>query len=389
MHILIVAPEQIPVPPMLGGSVEICIWAIARELAKQHQVTVISRSHARYPKREFRCNVRMVRVRTGSQNTYIANVLRAVQGQSFDLIQVDNRPRFIPRIKERFPDTPVTLFLHSLTFVSGKYISRSHAESCLRRADAIVANSRSLKQRLSHRFPEQAGKITTVALGVDTSRFRPLASAGRKRMRKRKNLKHRFVVLYTGRLIPRKGIPVLIRAAAKSRRRIPHLMLVIAGGGKASYIRRLKRLARQMKVPLRYAGIVPHGRIHSLYQTADCFVCPSQKHEAFGLVNVEAMACGIPVVASHIGGIPEIIRHQQNGYMTADYKNPGAFAEQLISIYRKPSNARRIAHKGRQDAVERFGWRHVSGSLMTVYQQLLRTGLHSAREEGNDGQLHS
>lgn len=368
MHIAMIAPEQIPVPTPGGGSVEICMMAIAKRLARRHQVTLFSRRHPRYPHVSRHGNLTIVRVASGSSKRYIAGVAKRMSGRTFDWIQIDNRPRFAPVIKERFPHTPVSVFLHSLTFVSQPMISHDAAAHCLARADMIVANSSSLRARLQERFPQLAAKIRTVHLGVDLRQFRPPTEGQRAALRRRFGVSGSFVVAFAGRIIPRKGIPVLLRAFRKVKNAVPSARLLIAGGcPKPAYKAKLMRMARKLKLGARFVGIVPHRRMQDVYRAADCFVCPSQKHEAFGLVNVEAMACGIPSVASSNGGIREVVVHERNGLLVHQYANPASFAEPLIRLARDRTFARRLGRQAREDAANRFGWKQTAESLGKLY----------------------
>lgn len=360
MRILIIAPEQIPVPPVLGGSVEICILAIAKKLARHHQVTVISRKHGNYSKRSVIDGVNIVRVPTGSPKTYLSHVKAYISNKHYDLIQIDNRPRFVRDVKRLFPHTPVSLFLHSLTFVSSPRLSRREGKACLSKADIIIANSASLKRELARRFPGSAGRIHKVWLGVDVKRFRPA----------RRKKSSRFTLLFAGRLIPRKGIPVLLKAARSARKRAKRRIAVLIAGGASNkaYGRRLRFLSHRLGVNAKFLGTVPHRRMHKVYAKADCFVCPSQKHEAFGLVNVEAMASGIPVIASDNGGIKEIVKHRRNGLLIRRYKSPEAFSRAIVKLANDAKLRRRLGGKARKDCLKRFSWQATVTKLERVYR---------------------
>jgi len=363
MRIAIIAPEQIPVPPVLGGSVEITVLAIAKQLAARHDVTIVSRAHPRYPKREtLPSGVRVERVPAGSPSRYLAGVLRLLAGRQYDVIEIDNRPKFVRPIKRMFPRATVSLFLHSLTFVSKPYASKSAARDSLRAADLVIANSRSLKRTLAKRFPESAAKLRIVWLGVDTARFAPAGEDERRDGRA-------FRLLFAGRLIPRKGLPVLLKAIkiarAKSGRR---LRLIVAGGAqRKGYAAKMRRLARKLGVRAQFLGTVPHRRIHRVFRDADAFVCPSQKHEAFGLVNVEAMASGLPVIASGIGGIGEIVKDGQNGYLIRDYRRPRAFADAIVKLAGDPARLREMRRRARHDCLQRFTWAATANRLGRLY----------------------
>lgn len=364
MHICIIAPEQFPLPG--DGSVEICIWAIARRLAGRHRVTVVSRTTAQLPDSAELEQVRIIRLASGTPRLYQASVLKFLEGESFDIIQVDNRPRLMAAVKERHPGIPVLLYLHSLTFVPAeRRIART-----LARADGIAVNSRSLLERLSLRFPGLHRKLSVIPLGADLSRFTPAEPQERQRLRRLYRLPQVFTVLFAGRVIPRKGVPVLIRAMYHVNKRIP-AHLVVAGQGKPAYIRQLKLLAKRLGVSVSFPGRIAHEQIHGLYQAADCFVCPSQRHESFGLVNVEAMASGLPVIASDNGGIREIIRSGHNGYLAGRYREALPFARLLLRLGRNPALAARIGLQGRSDALRTFEWSHTAYRLEELYGSLV------------------
>jgi spore coat protein SA len=364
MHICIIAPEQFPVPG--NGSVEICIWAIARRLARRHMVTVLSRKSPGLPDSAELEQVRIIRLTSGSPSRYLASVLKYLEKTSFDVIQIDNRPLLMAAVKHQQPLTPVLLYLHSLTFVPAeRRIARS-----LAKADGIAANSRSLQLRISRRFPGLDKKLSVIPLGADLSRFIPAEEPERQRLRRLYRLPQVFTVLFVGRVIPRKGVPVLLQAMHILNKRLPS-HLIIAGRGKPPYIQRLKNLARRLGVSVSFVGNIAHEDIHSLYQMADCFVCPSQEHESFGLVNVEAMASGLPVIASNNGGIREIITSGHNGYLVDRYRQAAPFAKRLLMIGRNPAKAAKIGMQGRSDALRAFEWRHTTAQLEELYRSLL------------------
>ncbi|SEC64067.1 glycosyltransferase family 4 protein [Paenibacillus sp. GP183] len=370
MHICIVAPEQISVPPPVWGSVEICINEIAHRIAKHHKVTVISREHSRFKPITQSGNLTILRVASGSRQRYLNAVLQTLEGKQFDLIQVDNRPRYAAAIKRLFPDTPVSLFMHSLVFATPPEASVKSSAICLSKVDLIIANSDSLKSQIARLFPSQSHKVTTVLLGADLNRFRPPTPLERSSMKRKYKVEDGFNVLFVGRVIPKKGLPVLIRAVHQARRSLPDIRLIVAGGEqRKGYIASLKQQAKRLKVPALFLGKIHHHKLHSIYWLGDCFVCPSQKHEPFGLVNVEAMGSAVPVIASANGGIKEIIRDGENGMLVSTYHRAKEFAHKIESLAQNESLAKRLAMQARSDALLRFNWNVVANSLLKVYQQ--------------------
>ncbi|MNI11171.1 Spore coat protein SA [compost metagenome] len=374
MHIWIVAPEQIPVPPIMGGSVEICIHAIAQKLAQWHQVTIISKRHPRYKHVTRSGNLTIIRVASKSHDLYLTEVLKVLRkAKQMDLIQVDNRPRYAAAIKRHLPSTPVSLFLHSLTFVKPPHSSISTTAAQLSKVDLIIANSSSLKSKLGQLYPKQRQKIETVLLGVDISRFSPPSTKQAAAVRRKFGLGQGFKVLFTGRLIPQKGVDVLIHAMKIVKRSVPDVQLVIAGGEqKKGYAARLKELARKQGVRAIFVGYIPHSQVHRIYWLGDCLVCPSQGHEAFGLVNVEAMASGLPVIASDNGGIKEIVKHGYNGLLVRQFRKPVSFANSIITLAANSSYTHILGQQSRADAVNRFGWHATAERLSNVYWSMLK-----------------
>ena len=145
---------------------------------------------------------------------------------------------------------------------------------------------------------------------VNTDRFRP-DSAVRRDVRQALGVNDEFVVIAVAYLIKDKGIDVAVRAIAALPERV---MLWVVGDGPE--LGNLQTLARSLGLgatpPASWAS---SARWSHLLQGADCFVCPSLWAEAAGLVNLEAMACGLPVVASRIGGIPELVRDEETGLL--------------------------------------------------------------------------
>ncbi|MED1914286.1 glycosyltransferase family 4 protein [Bacillus thuringiensis] len=361
MKIVIIAPEQIPVPPILGGSVEITILAIAKELSKWHSVSIISRAHSRYPKYSVIDGVHIYRVPTGSPAKYLTHVKKILKKRRFDVLQIDNRPEFVSQIKSMFPKATVSLYLHSLTFVNFPHTSRAETLAGLRKADLIITNSSSLESRLSARFPSMSRKIRVAWLGVDTSRFSPIQKTSDPRA---------FTILFAGRLIPRKGVPVLLQAVKLVNKQIAQpVKVMIAGGSPTSkYARQLQSLSRKFGIHAKFLGTIPHCRIHRVFRKADLFICPSQKHESFGLVNVEAMSSGLPVVASKNGGIKEVIQHGRSGLLIKQYKNPQAFADAICSLIMNKPLYLKMKQEAREIALEKFSWRATADRLNQIYE---------------------
>jgi phosphatidylinositol alpha-1,6-mannosyltransferase len=212
-------------------------------------------------------------------------------------------------------------------------------------------------RRTSGRLPP----IVQVPPGVDTRRFTPLARIEKVRTRTQFGLPGTgSLVVSVSRLVPRKGMDVLIEASARlaATGRHPDLTVVIAGQGREKS--RLERLIRRRGAPVRLLGRVPGGDLAGLYACADAFAlcCRSRwaglEQEGFGIVFLEAAAAGVPQVAGDSGGASEAVVHGETGLVVADPRDPGAVAEALRSLLADPNRRRRMGRAARSRVQESF-----------------------------------
>jgi glycosyltransferase involved in cell wall biosynthesis len=182
---------------------------------------------------------------------------------------------------------------------------------------------------------------------INTDRFCPDASE-RRRVRTLMNAGKRFVLLAVGHLIPEKGMDLALRALAQ----LPaNVTLWIVGKGPEEHA--LRGLISELQVGDR-AVLLGHQRhVQPYVQAADCLVCPSLWAEAAGLVNIEAQACGTPVIASRIGGIPEYVADGETGLLFTP-NDPHDLARCVHRLLDDPDLCSRFARAARIHAVERF-----------------------------------
>jgi phosphatidylinositol alpha-1,6-mannosyltransferase len=199
-------------------------------------------------------------------------------------------------------------------------------------------------------------RILTISPGVDHTRFVPLNGAERDAVRRRLGLPLRAeLVLSVGRLVPRKGIGTLLEAVALLAPSRPDLCLAIAGTGREAD--KLKRLAETLGPRCLMLGRVPDADLASLYGAADVFAQPTctrwggLEQEGFGIVFLEAAACGVPAVAGRSGGAAEAVLDGVTGLVVQDPKDPFAVASALASLLDDPAARERLGRRAR-DRVE-------------------------------------
>ncbi len=213
----------------------------------------------------------------------------------------------------------------------------------------------------ANRVTGGAVPVVVVPPGVDTDTFRPLDESGRQAARTDLGLPaDARIVLSVSRLVPRKGMDVLIAAAALLAPTRPDLLVVIAGAGRDRA--RLERLVRHCGAPVRFLGRVPDGDLPRLVGSADVFamLCRSRwgglEQEGFGIVFLEAAACGIPQVAGDSGGAAEAVVHGQTGEVVAQADDPMAAAAAIARLLDDDDRRRAQGVAARRRAVAEFSY---------------------------------
>lgn len=228
----------------------------------------------------------------------------------------------------------------------------------LRRSQAIIAVSENTKRDIMTCYGIEAGRIHVVPNGLDASAYRlGIDAAGIKR---RYDLD--AYLLFVGNMLPHKNLQRLIRAFASIALKFPHT-LVIAGNKDARYHPRLEAEARDLGVADRvvFLDYVPLAELPALYAGADAFVLPSL-YEGFGLPILEAMACGIPVVASRIGALPEVAGEAAALIDPHDVPGMASALEAVLGDRELRAGMRR---RGLEQAA-RFSWRNTAMQILRI-----------------------
>ena len=178
-------------------------------------------------------------------------------------------------------------------------------------------------------------------------------------------------LLFVGRLVERKGVEHLVRALPRVRRERPAELTVVGEGEWEPVIREAAREAG-VEVHVRLTGYVDRPTLERLYREADLFVLPAVVDrkgdtEGLGVVLLEAMRAGRPVIASRVGGIPDIVEHERSGWLVPPAE-PGALAGAILGAARDPGAARAVAEEGRRRATEEFSWDAILDGLEAAYE---------------------
>lgn len=265
---------------------------------------------------------------------------------------------------------------------------RIRAERAIAAAvDRVVASTEDEADDWAWLYGCRPERIRVVAPGVDLLAFHPQARAHAKR---RLGFAGRPLVLFVGRLERLKGVDVLLRALGlldPSVRADARLAIIGQDGNDAgeSETARLRSLAAELGLQqqVEFLGSVPHERLPVYYAAADVCVMPSHS-ESFGLVALEAQACGCPVIAAAVSGLQSVVRDEVTGFLVPDHE-PASYASRLHRLLTDPELSEQMGRRGTLLA-QRFTWSRTADRLLEVYEELPEAaqagGVHlGARQE--------
>lgn len=241
----------------------------------------------------------------------------------------------------------------------------------VRAADRLVANTRAEAQALVDVYGADPHAIDVVAPGVDTAVFVPGDRTAARAALGIPAGEH--VVAFAGRIQPLKAPEVLVRALARLVRRFPgrRWRLLVIGGVSGTAPGRAHRLA-DLAASLGIADLVdfrpamPAADLANAFRAADVVAVPS-RHESFGLVALEAQACGVPVVAAAVGGLPIAVADRHSGLLVPDH-DPATWADRLAEVLLDPVRRARLGAQASVHAA-RFSWTATTDALLEAYQR--------------------
>jgi glycosyltransferase involved in cell wall biosynthesis len=240
-------------------------------------------------------------------------------------------------------------------------------ERIVRGSDRVVAACAFIRKVVSEKFARPLGKINVIPYGVDADRFSPGTSS--KENRRSFGIPDgKKVVLTVQRLHERKEIPVFLKAAQLVLESRKDVFFLIAGKGPEE--KALKNLSVEMGLSdrIKFLGFVPDERLPVLYQVADIFAFHTI-HEGFGIVVLEAMACGKPVVTTRAGGTEDIVEDGKTGFLVSP-RDPESFSECIIALLGDGKLASSFGRAGRISVENKFSWPRVTDSYETIYNDL-------------------
>ena len=384
-----------------SGGMNVYIRAVAERLAAQGvEVDLFARCRGGgdHETKELATGARVISIKAGPcapvpksllprfLPEFLGGVLRhrREDGRGYDIVHSHYwLSGWVGRAAKDLWGVPLVASFHTLGKVKNYSLARGETpeppvrlrgeELVIADAERILAPTATEAGQLVGLYRADPEQIRLVPPGVDHRIFTPRPRA---EAQERLYLRGLRLALYVGRLQPHKGPDVAVRTVAEAVARDPettrNLQLAIVGGpsgGDGGEVARLMDLACALGVADRMILFPPQpqARLADFYAAADVVLVPSRS-ESFGLVPLEAGACGTPVVAAGVGGLRHVVRDGVTGFLV-DGHDPGDHAERMLQILRDASLQRSLGREGARSA-QRFSWDLTAEEMLRVYREV-------------------
>ena len=392
MRVAVISSGLVRLPPVRGGAVEEYVYQLVRHLRILgiDAIAIDSSSGKRIEFEEIN-GAQIVRIPVNELNApkemilreylFGLRVSRFLKDFNTDIIHANTAWAGFA-LASKMVDIPIVYTCHNGLWPEDKvhaseYVVRFVEGYTMWRSRAIIAINETMKRSIIRKAHVDPRKIFVVPNGVDTEFFKPGISADD--VIKRYGLEGKRVILFVGRVTHMKGVHLLLKAFKELALRYSDLKLVVVGPltdhfeytEPSPYAKALieyagKALPRDSYV---FTGPLNHETLRKLYSTAYVCVLPSYA-EAFGMVLIEALSSGCPVIGSRAGGTPDIIMHCMNGLLF----NKGDWLDlldKLTILVNDRSLRNKLAENARKIAEELYSWRTVAFRLRNLYNQVL------------------
>jgi len=350
-------------PPKWIGGTEITTYELAEHLARRgHEIHIITTQDEGQSKESYEKGFHIHRVfKPKIKNAGIlffwTNVLKILHEIEADIVHAQSLGNAVPAvIYKKIKKVPYTVWGQGLDVNMPGWFIKKTAKTCLANADAIIALSDNMKKRMQLMSGRE---VIVIPNGIDLTKY----EEGR-----RKQKPHGKSIIYVGRLHAVKGVQYLLEAMSVVHRKVPQAELVIVGDGDDRTSLEILTDELGIRECVKFVGMVPHEQVADWMYNADVFVLPSIS-EGFPLVALEAMACGLPIVATRVGVLPEIIKDGMNGFLV-DTESPYEIADKLLTIMQSDELYEKMSANCIIN-VERFSWNNVAENIEGVYQEII------------------
>ncbi len=375
------------------GGMSVYIRELCRELGRQgHLVDIYTRAHEPIHDQivELGKNARLIHLRAGQEEEieklaiypHLAEFAREVEnfrkhnGLHYDLIHSHYwLSGWIGKWMQRWWDIPHITMLHTLGAVKNAIgigmnepdLRINSEKALVRDCNRIIAPTEREKEYLIHYYDASPKAITVIPCGVNLELFR---SVEKEIARNYLGLDGKGIILFVGRIVPLKGIDKLLMAMPYLENG-QRLKLLVIGGDEycQDEMKRLKSLAQSLQIhdSVSFLGLVKQEELPYFYSAADLCVLPSY-YESFGLVALESLACGTPVVVTKVGGLESVIRQGDTGYVVLD-NTPFRLANKMALLLSMSNKKEAISSI--RASVTKFSWSKIAEAIVNEYRAVL------------------
>jgi D-inositol-3-phosphate glycosyltransferase len=393
------------------GGMSVYVRELARELGRRgHRVDVFTRAHEPMHERMVTLgpNARLIHLRAGAEKRipkleiynylteFVLNMEKArrSEGMEYDILHSHYwlSGWVGQRMQERWK-IPHIIRFHTLGTIKNStgigekepLLRIQREEELVKTCQRMIVSTNRERDDLICCCGAPPMRIRIIPCGVNLGLFQPI---DKERARRRLNLNGEDVILFVGRIVPIKGLDSLLMAMSNLDGQKPVKLLVVGGDEQSSTpMENLKRLVRELRISERvtFFGFVDHEELPWFYSAADVCVMPSF-HESFGLVALESLACGTPVVATNVGAMESVIQSGHTGYVVPN-NSPVHLAEKIAQFLQRGTGSRKPVETIRA-SVLRFSWSRVAEAIEHEYASVIksyfaeRTGLFGIEEMG-------
>lgn len=377
------------------GGMSVYVRELARELSKRgHWVDVFTRIHEPMHDRIVTLgqNARLIHLQAGEEErisklaiynhltefTHNLENVRKSEGVEYDIIHSHYwLSGWAGQHVQKLWGIPHIISFHTLGAVKNSIgigeeepmLRIQSEEELVKNCQQIIVSTSLGRDELIHYYGASPYRIRIIPCGVNLDLFRPI---DQERARRRLNLNGEDVLLFVGRLVPIKGLDRLLMAISYLERKRPMKLLVI-GGDEQNPIPRenLRNLTKELGISdhVTFFGFVDHEELPWFYSVADVCVIPSF-HESFGLVALESLACGTPVIATKVGVMESVIRSSHNGYVVDD-NTPVLLAGKIVRFLSEVSRIPKPIDVIRASVLQ-FTWSHVAEAIEREYSSVIK-----------------
>lgn len=366
--------------PILGGVTE-HVWHLGRELVRRgHEVTVITGTAKKADDRGLRVlrHGFQIPIMTNGANVAITwgwklgRLLQRIEEEErFDIVHVQSPlDPGLPLIASKAMRTPKVGTYHTYRETRAGLLEliptvfRPLFLDAISKIQAHIAVSPAAEEFVRRYFPQV--RLTVIPNGIDTERFSPSVTP------LAQYDDDVFTILYVGRMDPRKGAKFLFLALSHLEAKLPNYRVVVVGTGwMQKYYDAYIPLHLRKRVI--FAGYASPEDLPRYYRSVDVYCSPATGNESFGIVLLEAMACGTPVVASDIDGYRWVVTPGREGLLVPP-RSPRHLAAAIVELAADPARRKQMGERGRE-AAQKYAWPRVVDRIEGVYRQVLKDKL--------------